>query len=268
MAHSKLKIGDRNGMLEIVDFTHEIVNEKRIYYCICKCDCGNTATIRRSNFGKAASCGCLKNINGSIGDRNGLLTVIDRFRKVVGNRTLWYSTCQCECGNIKEIASHNFSKTKSCGCITRGKQNFSPFPVGGRFGKLEIKEILPHKNYLCICDCGNATVVYHYNLKNETKSCGCLKGPAKNKVSKMLNSLPIGTIDDFLFISEAADLWGTSIHAIKDRIKQAKIKGTIETYVQKGWIRQYANSGNWLLSKNMMVEWYGEQPMKNGEKDA
>ncbi|MCT6924121.1 hypothetical protein [Metasolibacillus sp.] len=265
MAHSKLKIGDRVGILEIVDFSNENIGRTKTYYCVCQCDCGNTIKIRRSNFGKAKSCGCLKNTKGAVGDKNGLLTVIDRIQKTVEGRKLWYCVCQCECGNVKEIMANNFKTTKSCGCAQYSTPTrlFTPYSIGDRFGRLEIKEILSHKNYLCTCDCGNVVVVYHYNLKDgSTRSCGCLKGPSKSKIATVVSDLAIGTIHDFLFVSEAAELWNVSSISIRDRIKQMKLRGSIDFYTEKGWIRQHIGSGNWLLSKNIMVEWYGEQLRK------
>lgn len=263
MSHSKLRIGDRNGILEIVDFSKEKVGRTRTYYCICKCDCGNIKKIRRSNFGKAKSCGCTRNKNGQIGERNGLLTVIDRKQELVKNKKNWVSICRCDCGNITEVFSQNFSKTNSCGCIRKEKKTFVPFSVDDRFGNLTIKEILPHKNYLCICDCENIIVVYHYSLKDgSTRSCGCLKGLKKSKIATVVSDLAIGTIHDFLFVSEAAELWNVSSFAIRDRIRQMKLRDSINFYTQKGWIRQHIGSNNWLISKSMMIEWYGEQPSK------
>lgn len=53
--------------------------------------------------------------------------------------------------------------------------------TGQKFGKLlVVKELEERKNkqkqYKCLCDCGNTSVVFGSNLKRgNTKSCGCIK---------------------------------------------------------------------------------------------
>lgn len=52
--------------------------------------------------------------------------------------------------------------------------------TGQRFGKLTVKEELPHTEkqykYKCFCDCGNTIVAKAGNLKSgKVKSCECLK---------------------------------------------------------------------------------------------
>ena len=46
--------------------------------------------------------------------------------------------------------------------------------AGARFGWLEVKELLPNRKALCLCDCGAEKVVFRYNLpRGNTTSCGC-----------------------------------------------------------------------------------------------
>ena len=53
------------------------------------------------------------------------------------------------------------------------------------------------KNYgsdskLCLCDCGNTTIVKTYNLINgNTQSCGCLKSKGELKINELLNQMLI-----------------------------------------------------------------------------
>jgi len=53
--------------------------------------------------------------------------------------------------------------------------------AGKRFGKLLVKERATNRSksvvhWLCVCDCGNQSIVASQNLKNQTtKSCGCLR---------------------------------------------------------------------------------------------
>lgn len=51
---------------------------------------------------------------------------------------------------------------------------------GMRFGRLVVVKFFdvvgPHKRWMCVCDCGNETVVWQLSLrKGTTKSCGCLR---------------------------------------------------------------------------------------------
>ena len=54
--------------------------------------------------------------------------------------------------------------------------------VGQKFGMLTVKEFSHidergNALWLCLCDCGNFTKSYGYNLKaGKSKSCGCIKG--------------------------------------------------------------------------------------------
>jgi hypothetical protein len=53
-------------------------------------------------------------------------------------------------------------------------------PIGTRFGRLRVAEQVTsapdrHARWLCLCDCGQFTVVLKVNLlSGDTKSCGCL----------------------------------------------------------------------------------------------
>lgn len=68
---------------------------------------------------------------------------------------------------------------------------------GMKFGELTViergEDIVNSKGYriptwLCMCNCGNLTVVRHYNLtNNKTKSCGCLVARRTKEVCKKKN---------------------------------------------------------------------------------
>lgn len=257
MAHNKLKIGDRNGMFEIVEFTSEIINEKKLHYCICKCECGNIKRIHRTAFKNTKSCGCLRGQRRgrrikplSIGSVFGKLTITEILD--IKGEVLSYN-CFCSCGNPHTVIHNSLVKglVKSCGCLKLKKT------IGAIFGDWKIIGIESKMKYSVKCiSCGfERTLTSTYLSRHPKHNCRNIKKP-------------IGDINHFLFIPEAADLWNVSSLAIKDRIKQAKLKGAMDTYIQKGWIRQSATSGNWLLSKDIMVEWYGGQPKKDGENNA
>lgn len=91
---------------------------------------------------------------------------------------------ECFCGNRFFCRPSCIFRgtTKSCGCYN--KESISKRClinlVGRRFGKLEVKELLPepkkNRKYKCLCDCGNYKIVSTGHLRNgHTKSCGCYR---------------------------------------------------------------------------------------------
>ena len=72
--------------------------------------------------------------------------------------------------------------------------------LGNKFGKLTVIEELKerskngHKQYKCLCECGNIKIVRGDTLKNGTsQSCGCsvgvMHGLSKSKLYKILNGM-------------------------------------------------------------------------------
>lgn len=72
--------------------------------------------------------------------------------------------------------------------------------IGKKFGKLTVIEEVQkrskngHKQYKCICDCGNIKIVRGDTLKNgSSRSCGCsqgvMHGYSKSKLYKILNGM-------------------------------------------------------------------------------
>lgn len=147
----------------------------------CSCDCGKEKIASRSDLtcGNVKSCGvCQRSTIAKdlLGQKFGRLTVINKSTNLSSNKTAWL--CQCECGKIKAIKTSNLlqGKAKSCGCqINYNKINL----IGRKFGRLQVAAKVHVKNshrfYLCICDCGQETIVDGTQLtKGFTRSCGCL----------------------------------------------------------------------------------------------
>lgn len=95
---------------------------------------------------------------------------------------LW--KCQCDCGSIRIVSGTNLRRgiTKSCGCLrSEATTKANRIDLTGQcFGRLMVLEYAyTKKNYVywvCVCFCGNETVVRGHNLRNNNvKSCGCLK---------------------------------------------------------------------------------------------
>ena len=153
---------------------------------LCRCDCGNTLTIRTSHLltGRTKSCGCLTGKPSYTIDltckRFGLLTVISRHPSTKSPHT-W--VCHCDCGNTVNISTSNLlsGHNKSCGCITRKiKEAYSQDLTGMRFYHLTVlsRSLNPqHKSrWLCLCDCGNSCEFTTSDiLKGKVSSCGCRK---------------------------------------------------------------------------------------------
>ena len=89
----------------------------------CKCLlCGRIKTISGKNLraGKSTSCGCIRGgklLKNEIGNKYGLLTVIEQAPS--NERGLAHWLCQCECGAKTIVSGNNLREgsVKSCGCL-------------------------------------------------------------------------------------------------------------------------------------------------------
>lgn len=97
--------------------------------------------------------------------------------------------CICDCGGQTTSSAADLRRgaSKSCGCATK----FALHDLTGRrFGLLTAKELVGRDKrgqvrWLCICDCGKASVVGANNLRSgRTRSCGCLKRPPTRDPAK------------------------------------------------------------------------------------
>ena len=116
-----------------------------------------------------------------VGQRFGNLIVLkdsgERFHRGV----VW--TCQCDCGNIKNIPGIRLKNghAKSCGDEQCKFHHYYDDLTGQKFGKLTVIKPTSMKDgtrmyWLCKCDCGNTYEVSGSSLKNgTTRSCGCIK---------------------------------------------------------------------------------------------
>ena len=113
--------GKRFGRLTVIEFDYESSDTK----WICKCDCGNTVSVKASSLrgGNTKSCGCLQHdhpFNDLTGRRFGKLTVagIDTYKTSQSYGITW--VCECDCGNITSVQSSHLvsGSVHSCGCST------------------------------------------------------------------------------------------------------------------------------------------------------
>ena len=114
------------------------------------------------------------------GQRFGKLTVIEKTEKRSGGGSVIWK-CQCDCGNICEVASNDLKSgnTQSCGCLR--KELSSDDLTGQRFGRLTVLEKTEKRVgkgcivWKCQCDCGNICEGSSKDLNSGHKqSCGCL----------------------------------------------------------------------------------------------
>lgn len=113
------------------------------------------------------------------GTKFGNLTVIKEVAKVKQFRM---ALCECKCGNKKvyRLGSLRSGASKSCGCSRKEKRSLDKSLIGQKFGKLTVKDRLANypsntvSRWLCVCTCGQETIVGAHNLRSgATKSCGC-----------------------------------------------------------------------------------------------
>jgi hypothetical protein len=125
-----------------------------------------------------------------IGKIFGKLTVVSEGQKT--NRRVRRWLCLCQCGNTVNVTTYNLVHgiSKSCRCLGR-EQDLS----GKKFGKLiVIKRAMrtpQHKEWECLCDCGNTVIIRANHLKTgNTTSCGCAK-----KIQEKINLGNIHCLD-------------------------------------------------------------------------
>jgi hypothetical protein len=124
-------IGERFGKLTVVESTEEREYANTVWKCLC--DCGNFINVRtgRLRLGLTKDCGCIPKFGPNFVDlvdqRFGLLVVLEVAGRQRYDDThvsiLW--KCQCDCGEIKNVAAHNLKsgKTRSCGCREKRKDD-------------------------------------------------------------------------------------------------------------------------------------------------
>ena len=171
---------------------------------LCRCICGNTKIVRGRDlrYGGVRSCGCKKmdmikesltiNLTGVVmsdyGVKDSKLTVLERVDDYIspqGHHSIRWR-CKCKCGNEKILLTNQIvsGKVKDCGhCgYTLVEGTNAPDLCNKRFGILTVVEQAedafsvegyPIRQWKCLCDCGNETIVRANNLMTgHTKSCG------------------------------------------------------------------------------------------------
>lgn len=125
------------------------------------------------------------------GDRYGQLTVLREGDKIPEGKNMvraWVAVCDCGKQIVVKQSYLTKGYTKDCGCVVEQKSDLT----GKKFGMLTVLGISGYKKaskksdrnismWLCVCSCGNESVVRRSGLvSGNTKSCGCLK---KNRIN-------------------------------------------------------------------------------------
>jgi hypothetical protein len=130
------QIDKKYGKLAILE-TFNIIDKggRKRTFAKCICDCGNKKDINWDHIqgGRIFSCGCLRKLNISIGERCGRLVVLNIIPHHYenGQRVESRVECRCDCGTIKTYFVHNIKNKNinvSCGCYLReiaGLNNFT-----------------------------------------------------------------------------------------------------------------------------------------------
>ena len=133
-------------------------------------------------------------IKNEVGNKYGLLTVINRAENNKNGRAKWL--CQCECGNEIEVlgVSLRNGATQSCGCLQkkRASNMNSISEVGNKYGKLTVISREGSTNgyalWRCRCDCGREIVTRGVSLRSgNTETCGlCQPSRGEGRIERIL----------------------------------------------------------------------------------
>lgn len=193
ITNKKDRVGDKNGLLTIIEAY--IRTDGKHSWHKCQCDCGQICEIRTDNFRRKIeiSCGCTYTnvIKNKVGDKQGLLTIINAYVKNDGKHS--YHQCQCECGNVCMTRADYFRNNEkiSCGC---NYDNCKKIKKGDKYGLLTVIEPYVRDNgheswHKCVCECGNIREIRRKNLQiGKMPSCGCINSKGEMIIRKMLDS--------------------------------------------------------------------------------
>lgn len=175
-----IKPGVRVGKLTVAEATTDRKNGYTVW--LCTCECGGTIQLdtRTLQRGTVRDCGCETVVKPGqrdiTGERFGQLTALyPTGAKGRGGSLIWHCKCDCDGEVDAPLSQLRSGYRRSCGCLSRPPlKNF----VGKRFGRLVVQKYVGKwegmHRWLCICDCGNETVVRQTGLQSgKTKSCGC-----------------------------------------------------------------------------------------------
>lgn len=173
------------GKLTVIEATPERKSGYTVWRCACECGGEIQLDTRTLQRGTVRDCGCETVVRPGqrdiTGQRFGKLTALyptgERGRR---GGLIWH--CQCDCGGQVDAPLNQLRSgyRKSCGCLSRPPLKDY---IGKRFGRLVVQKYAGKweglHRWLCLCDCGNETVVGQTALQSgKTRSCGCMGASA------------------------------------------------------------------------------------------
>lgn len=191
-------VGQRFGSWTVIERHGLNGNHEAVWRC--RCDCGNEREFTRRALvnGKRLRCKRCRSTNddvGAIASRTKLIGL--RFGRWVvtdfggyqtsKGRTYRFWRCVCDCGTVRNVNEESLvrHRSTSCGCLRREAMasDVVNHLAGQQFGHLMVIERAENRHYpgggqsqmyVCLCDCGNTTLVARSMLvSGQTQSCGC-----------------------------------------------------------------------------------------------
>ena len=172
-------LGQRFGKLVVLARSDKKTNSRNVYWD-CRCDCGKIESIQGTflNTGKYQACSeCRKQerlthpTHNHIGERYGLLTVIEPTETRIAGKVVW--KCQCDCGNMCEVSSNALvsGNTMSCGCLRKTSVGEALIE---QYLKLNNIAFTKQFNFIdCISE-KNARLLFDFAIFNKTGDLKCL----------------------------------------------------------------------------------------------
>lgn len=188
-------IGTSIGKLDILGFSEASVRSGYYGSYICKCACGNTVEVPRSELlaGKRKSCGCkFHDLTGKTFGRWHVDSQAPFAYTPSGYRLFQYA-CTCACGTKRIVTATSLTSgaSQSCGCLHKEvvSERHLKNLTGRVFGDLTVQyraethwSRTGHRMksmWHCVCACGSELDVSSENLlSGRIDSCGCgRRGP-------------------------------------------------------------------------------------------
>lgn len=143
-----------------------------------------------------------------VGQKFGMLTVVEDSGKREGNSILW--RCKCDCGGEILAVRHRLASglVQNCGCIPGKMRPRVSDLIGKRFGMLTVIGDSGERDgscsilWRCKCDCGGEILVVRSQLESgNTESCGCV--PKQRASTRQIEDLTGRKFGELTVLSQA-----------------------------------------------------------------
>lgn len=235
----------------ITVISNKIIKDGRKKLYLCSCKCGNVKYIAETTLKskRIRDCGCGKYmLERHIGERYGLLTIQNCYRKRINGKINVVADCKCDCGNTKDfiVSQLKAKKIQSCGCLN----NFNPQNyINKKYGKIKILDFtnVDKKMVKCLCDCGNIFERSLYKItsnviyKNGCSFCTSKKYCEENNIP-YTKKCPLG-------ISRIKRIFkGMLYRCYNPNAKDYKWYGAKGIIIDEIWLQNKNNFINWALA--------------------